>query len=63
MHRVPIREEVTRLVVHGVLHVIGFDHPEGEERRASPMWRKQERLVRSLAKVAKRDVRRGRATA
>jgi probable rRNA maturation factor len=63
MHRVPVREEVTRLVVHGVLHVIGFDHPEGEERRASPMWREQERLVRSLAKVANRDVRRARSTA
>jgi len=47
-HRVPIREELTRLVVHGVLHVIGFDHPDGDERKHSPMWRQQERLVRSL---------------
>lgn len=47
-HRVPVREELTRLVIHGVLHVIGFDHPDGEERDNSPMWREQERLVRSL---------------
>ena len=63
VHGVPIREELTRLVVHGVLHVIGFDHPEGEERKESPMWREQERLVRSLANAASRGARRARSTA
>jgi rRNA maturation RNase YbeY len=43
-----LREELSRLVVHGVLHVLGHDHPEGETRYASPMWRRQERLLRSL---------------
>ena len=43
-----VREEISRLVVHGVLHVLGHDHPEGETRYASPMWRRQERLLRSL---------------
>jgi rRNA maturation RNase YbeY len=43
-----VREELSRLVVHGVLHVLGHDHPEGEMRYASPMWRRQERLLRSL---------------
>lgn len=42
------REEMTRLVVHGVLHVLGHDHPEGEDRHASPMWRRQERFVARL---------------
>lgn len=41
----PVREELLRLVVHGVLHVAGHDHPEGEERYASPMWRRQESLL------------------
>jgi probable rRNA maturation factor len=54
---VSIREELTRLVVHGVLHVVGLDHPEGDERRQSPMWRKQERLVRSLAHPTRRPAR------
>ena len=45
---VGVREELTRLVVHGVLHVLGHDHPEGEERERSPMWRRQERLVARL---------------
>ena len=44
-HGVPVREEIARLVVHGVLHALGHAHPEGEARVGSAMWRKQERLV------------------
>ena len=40
------REELRRLVVHGTLHVLGYDHPEGERRTASDMWRRQERYLR-----------------
>jgi probable rRNA maturation factor len=40
---------VARLVVHGSLHAIGYDHPEGPGRMRSAMWNKQERLVRRLA--------------
>jgi probable rRNA maturation factor len=43
-----IREELLRLVGHGVLHVIGHEHPEDDSRYGSPMWRRQERLLRSL---------------
>jgi probable rRNA maturation factor len=32
--------ELRLLVVHGVLHLLGYDHQEDEERRA--MWTKQE---------------------
>ncbi|MEY4608639.1 MAG: hypothetical protein RL625_856 [Gemmatimonadota bacterium] len=42
----PVREELARLVVHGTLHVLGYDHPTGEARMTSPMWRRQERYVR-----------------
>jgi len=45
-----VREEIARLVVHGVLHVLGHDHPEGEERHRSPMWRRQERHVARVAR-------------
>lgn len=41
-----VREEVARLVVHGTLHVLGREHPEGRGRSASRMWAEQERLVR-----------------
>ena len=45
---IPVREELIRLVVHGTLHVLGHDHPEGEGRTVSPMWRRQERYVSAL---------------
>jgi probable rRNA maturation factor len=45
---VPQREEIARLVVHGVLHVVGHDHPEGDGRTESPMWRRQERLLHTI---------------
>lgn len=48
LHGVPVREELTRVVVHGVLHVLGHDHPEDDSRSKSPMWRRQESLVRRL---------------
>ena len=44
----PAREELLRLAVHGTLHVLGHDHPEGEARERSPMWRRQEALVRRV---------------
>ena len=44
------REEVARLVVHGILHVLGYDHPGGRGRLTSPMWRRQEALVARLTK-------------
>ena len=47
-HGVGVREELARLVVHGTLHVLGHDHPEDESRTASPMWRRQERLLARL---------------
>jgi probable rRNA maturation factor len=43
--RIPVGEEVLRLVVHGTLHVLGHDHPTGPSRTASPMWRRQERIL------------------
>lgn len=48
VHRVGVREELARLVVHGTLHACGWSHPEGEDRIGSPMWKRQERLLRRL---------------
>jgi probable rRNA maturation factor len=49
--RRPVREELTRLLVHGTLHVLGYDHPEDDAREQSAMWRRQERLVTRLARA------------
>lgn len=46
---ITVREELLRLVVHGTLHVLGYDHPEGDDRVRSPMWRKQEQYVEMLS--------------
>ena len=46
---VSLREELIRLVIHGTLHVLGYDHPDGATRQRSPMWRRQERYVAELA--------------
>lgn len=46
---VTLREELARLIVHGTLHVLGYDHPDSDARTRSAMWRKQERLVARLS--------------
>jgi probable rRNA maturation factor len=43
-----LQEELVRLAVHGTLHVLGYDHPNGSGRTRSAMWRRQERYVRRL---------------
>ncbi|MCU0256602.1 MAG: rRNA maturation RNase YbeY, partial [Vicinamibacterales bacterium] len=45
----PLRQELVRLLVHGTLHVLGWDHPDDDSRLRSPMWRRQERYVARLA--------------
>ena len=46
---IPFREELIRLVIHGTLHALGREHPEGTARTRSAMWRRQERYVEALA--------------
>lgn len=45
---IPLREELMRLAIHGTLHVLGRDHPQGPEREESPMFLEQEALLRRL---------------
>lgn len=53
-HGAPVREEIARLVIHGILHVLGYDHPEDHRRETSDMWRRQERLLRRIVHGAAR---------
>lgn len=45
---IAVSEELRRLVIHGTLHVLGYDHPEDESRTSSAMWRRQERYLACL---------------
>lgn len=45
---VPLREELVRVIVHGTLHVLGYDHPDHAGSDRSKMWRRQEHYVRRV---------------
>ncbi|MEX2584286.1 MAG: rRNA maturation RNase YbeY [Gemmatimonadota bacterium] len=47
-HGVTVREELIRLVIHGTLHVLGWEHPADDERDGTPMYQRQEQLLRSF---------------
>lgn len=48
-HRISLRQELVRLLVHGTLHLLGWDHPgDLDGRLASPMWARQESYVARL---------------
>jgi probable rRNA maturation factor len=44
--RHPLETEVQLLVVHGVLHLLGYDHAEPEEK--AHMWKAQSEILASL---------------
>ncbi len=44
----PVEQELTLLIVHGCLHLLGYDHETEEERQQ--MWARQEALCTQLAK-------------
>jgi len=44
-----LREELVRLVIHGTLHLLGWDHDEGAGREASAMWLRQEKYLRKVS--------------
>ncbi len=45
---VETRLELLRLVVHGALHVLGYEHPDDSDRGESEMFRRQEAILASL---------------
>jgi probable rRNA maturation factor len=51
---ITFEEELVRLVVHGTLHILGYDHPGDDSRTASEMWELQEYIVASVMRTAAR---------
>jgi probable rRNA maturation factor len=45
---VDLAEELLRLTIHGTLHVLGHDHPSGEDGEESGMYRLQEEILRAV---------------
>lgn len=41
-----LRDELRLLAVHGVLHLLGYDHAEPDEEAA--MWKRQDEILNSL---------------
>ncbi len=46
----PVEAELQLLVVHGVLHLLGYDHAEPDEKAA--MWAAQDRVLAELGSAA-----------
>jgi len=46
-------EEIARLLVHGILHLCGYDH-ERSEKEARRMHRRERMILRLLARLPKR---------
>jgi probable rRNA maturation factor len=40
--------EFARLAIHGTLHILGHDHPEGTARERSSMWKRQEEILQKV---------------
>jgi probable rRNA maturation factor len=49
-----LRAELALLLVHGILHLLGYDHGTGAERRR--MWRKQRAILRACGIEAMRSM-------
>jgi len=48
---VPLREELLRLLIHGFLHLLGYDHENVSRQKARAMERKEEELFSALVPV------------
>jgi len=48
---ISLEERLTELLVHGILHLLGYDH-ENNEQKAEEMERKSESLLRQIELTA-----------
>ncbi len=44
----PYKEELARIIIHGILHLLGFDHKESFGESEEEMFQVQEEIVRKV---------------
>lgn len=49
--RLTLEQELLRLLIHGVLHLVGYDHERVTERKKRLMQRKEQQLFRQLRPI------------
>lgn len=52
-YRVSFEKEILRLIIHGTLHLLGFDHEKVKPSVAAKMRRREERLMKVLRRNAR----------
>jgi probable rRNA maturation factor len=55
---VPLREELLRLLIHGFLHLLGYDHENVSRKKARAMEQKEEEFFGALVPLLTVPVRR-----
>jgi probable rRNA maturation factor len=48
----PVAAELAHLLTHGLLHILGYDHEEGEDE-ALRMWSREDELLEALGYAGK----------
>ena len=43
-----LKDEITTLIVHGILHLAGYDHERGSKKEAERMMRKQKAILKEV---------------
>lgn len=49
LYGVSRKEEITRLLIHGILHLLGYDHEKVSKNKAQQMRRKEKMILDAIS--------------